>query len=395
MCDARGCEAIEQAVRLAGSDPSPLQHRLLYSKAMALAVTGRMAESLAALAEARRIEGALPQPPADGFASMCETRVRFAAAQLELADRCGREAWARFRQTGDLWGEAEAFEPLSAALWLGRPAEAEAMLPDFMARAERVGHQNTVWVMKRMMVTLHLTRGDLEQAQRTVLETHEFGRRIATGWLHLDHVLLGAIAHYRGRFDEALQWIRQGLETEFFSYHRGQLSGLLFWTLAACADAEAEAALRVAREHLPDPDLPLTLGACSCLAFVAEGLAMLSRREEAAALEDQAERVVANGPFCTFTQNLFRTSAGIASAAARHWSRAEEHFRTAIQQADTAPYRVAQPTARAWYAVMLRERGLPGDRQRARELRAEALRLYESLGMRWRARQLAAGIATP
>ena len=123
--------------------------------------------------------------------------------------------------------------------------------------------------------------------------------------------------------------------------------------------------------------------------FVIEGLALLGRLEEAGAMESHAEHVVANGPLCVYSQHLFRTSAGIAAACARNWTRAEEHHRTAIHQADSAQYRVAQPIARSWYAEMLLARDFPGDRERARGLLTEALHLYESLGMPWHSRRAA------
>ncbi len=124
-----------------------------------------------------------------------------------------------------------------------------------------------------------------------------------------------------------------------------------------------------------------------------EGLGLLGRREEAAALVASAEHVVANGPLCVYTQHLFRTSAGIAAACARDWMRAEEHHHIAIHQADSAPYRVSQPGARYWYAEMLLLRGMQGDHERARELLCEAFALYESLGMKWQVRKVTDRIA--
>jgi hypothetical protein len=53
----------------------------------------------------------------------------------------------------------------------------------------------------------------------------------------------------------------------------------------------------------------------------------------------------------------------------------------AMHQADTAPYRVAQPIARYWYAEMLLGRGAAGDLSHARSLLTEALAMFESLGM--------------
>jgi len=116
---------------------------------------------------------------------------------------------------------------------------------------------------------------------------------------------------------------------------------------------------------------------------VVEGLAVLARWGDVAALSPQAEYVVANGPWCVYSQHLFRTSAGIAAAAGGDWDRAEKHHRIAIDQAGSAPYRTAQPLARYWYADMLLTRGENGDRERAIELLGEALQLCQAVGMTW------------
>ncbi len=92
-------------------------------------------------------------------------------------------------------------------------------------------------------------------------------------------------------------------------------------------------------------------------------------------------------------ETMFATAAGIAAACAKEWSRAEAHHQRAIQQADAA-YRVCQPDARVWYADMLLARGDEGDRERARVLLAEALALYEAIGMPNFARRTSARLAT-
>jgi hypothetical protein len=43
---------------------------------------------------------------------------------------------------------------------------------------------------------------------------------------------------------------------------------------------------------------------------------------------------------------LFQLPAAIAAAAGNRWDAAEEHFRTAIDQVNTLPYRLAQPEVR-------------------------------------------------
>jgi hypothetical protein len=81
-----------------------------------------------------------------------------------------------------------------------------------------------------------------------------------------------------------------------------------------------------------------------------------------------------------------RTVAGIAAACAEDWPAAEEHHRTAIRQADTAPYMHLQPVTREWYAAMLLDRKAPGDADKGRGLMQEAIAQYESLGMTYPAK---------
>ncbi len=157
----------------------------------------------------------------------------------------------------------------------------------------------------------------------------------------------------------------------------------------SCAGTALAGVLR----YLPIPGIPFSTGACGCLPFVVEGLALLGRVQEAAALEPHAEHVVASGPLCAYSQHLFRTSAGIGAACAHNWTRAEEHHRTAIHQADSAPYRPAQAIARSWYGEMLLSRDMRGDRESARGLLSEAQEIYAALGMEWHARRAAGRLA--
>jgi len=78
---------------------------------------------------------------------------------------------------------------------------------------------------------------------------------------------------------------------------------------------------------------------------------------------------------------LLETAAGIAAAAGRQWDRAEEHFQTALQQADELPHRLEQPEVRRFYGEMLLARDAPGDGAKARELLHVAVTMYEALGM--------------
>ena len=73
---------------------------------------------------------------------------------------------------------------------------------------------------------------------------------------------------------------------------------------------------------------------------------------------------------------------------------AEAHHLTAVRLTDTAPYRVAQPVARDWYAMMLLDRNGPGDAAKARVLWNEALTMYESMMMPFHASRIIRRLAT-
>jgi tetratricopeptide (TPR) repeat protein len=118
------------------------------------------------------------------------------------------------------------------------------------------------------------------------------------------------------------------------------------------------------------------------LALVIEGFAMLNERSRAAELYPLARELISTGavslwPISRFTQ----TSAGVAAAAARKWEAAEEHFKIALQQAESFPDHLEQAEIRRFHAMMLIDRAAPGDREKARTLLDEALESYERIGM--------------
>jgi tetratricopeptide (TPR) repeat protein len=166
---ASALTVVDRAFRIAGTESWPWRRRLLFLRALSFGIKGDMEASLNALSKAKQVEAVPSESPGEGFASMCEARVRYAAAQIEKANECAREALAWHRRAGNLWGEAEVFE--HNPIWLGRPAEAEQLRCDSLPRAERAGHQNAVWVCKLNHAELLLSRGDLNGAERAARNT--------------------------------------------------------------------------------------------------------------------------------------------------------------------------------------------------------------------------------
>ena len=78
---------------------------------------------------------------------------------------------------------------------------------------------------------------------------------------------------------------------------------------------------------------------------------------------------------------LWQMVAGIAAACGERWDTAQDHFETALKQAQEMPHKIAQPEVRRWYAKMLIDRNAPGDRDKARTLLGEAVEMYRMIGM--------------
>jgi hypothetical protein len=105
------------------------------------------------------------------------------------------------------------------------------------------------------------------------------------------------------------------------------------------------------------------------------GLAILGRRDEAAAFSTAAAAIVEKGIVYipgSAAVGAAETIAGIAAGCAREWDAAEANFHAAIARAERKPMPLESSNARIWLADMLRHRDRPGDRERARALCDEA-----------------------
>ena len=118
------------------------------------------------------------------------------------------------------------------------------------------------------------------------------------------------------------------------------------------------------------------------LALVIEGFVMLGERARAAELYPLARELTGTGAVSLWPiSRLAQTVAGIAAAAARQWEAAEEHFQIAMQQAESFPNRLEQTEIRRFHAMMLIDRAVPGDREKAQTLLNEALESYDRIRM--------------
>ena len=113
-----------------------------------------------------------------------------------------------------------------------------------------------------------------------------------------------------------------------------------------------------------------------------EGLFVLGQLEQAAMAYPVICELIDTGTICLPMISRFsQTAAGVAATAARNWDAAGNHFRIAMQQAESYPNVVEQADIRRFHAMMLLDRAAAGDREKAHTLLGEALETYTRIGM--------------
>ena len=114
-----------------------------------------------------------------------------------------------------------------------------------------------------------------------------------------------------------------------------------------------------------------------------EGLAALGEYTTAAKLYPDAVESLGFGTVATASL-VWQCTTAIAAACGDNWDVAEQHFSTALRQAEEIPHVMAQFDTRRWWAWMLLRRGgwrsgkrprvAPGGRRRVSQARGAALR---------------------
>jgi tetratricopeptide (TPR) repeat protein len=202
-------------------------------------------------------------------------------------------------------------------------------------------------------------------------------------WDIFSEVQLSLADFFRGNWASALFHAQASCRHEVESSIRGIGVGALFRQMAYARDrGGAFAILNEKRGWLPRSGQQNTLGSWWMLALVIEGLVILGEQSQAGELYPLVRELADTGavalwPIFRFTH----TTAGIAAAAARRWEAAEDHFRTALLQAESVPHRLEQAEIRRFHAMMLKDRAASGDCEKARKLLGEALETYTRIGM--------------
>ncbi len=353
----------------------------------------------------------------------------FCYGQMREQAEAGLAASDLLRPAGDPWDLADALWVTEIALLaLGRLEESASIGAELQPLADRLGHLGALIIAGRLRAFRQLLlTGDIGGFEAFAKEDFRLSAFQPVGE---SYTFLGLGDFWRGRWEQALRNLEQGARLELPGMNRGTL-----WASLLLAKAYAEnggkglALLREKRgdvpvqvglrrlvslvlgllgaarfsglsvrmlwqmlrqmrrtkveEFLPRRGQANTLGSWALLLSVTEALAVSGRPERAARLYPLVlEAIEKTGSLIrNLEPRLLQTVAGIAAAAGRQWEKAEAHYQTALRQAHELPIVIEQPEVRRFYAQMLIERDAPGDRDKARQLLAEAIAMYRQIGM--------------
>ena len=269
-------------------------------------------------------------------------------------------------------------------LYLGRPQEALRIADELEPLARKTGDSYSVArCISSRAWTEFGEAPDLTKLETTFRHVAKSDQKALYLFLDVSEVELSLLDFLRGDWTAALSHAQAACRDEPRSSTEGFGEGTLFRQMAYASDYDgAIEFLHQKRMLLPISGQPNTRGSWWMLALVIEGLVMLGEQSQAAQFYGLAQELVGTGtlvllPIFRFTQTI----AGIAAAAARRWEAAEEHFRTAMQQAESFPYLLEQAEIRRFHAMMLLDRGAPGDWEKAQTRLREALETYTRIGM--------------
>jgi tetratricopeptide (TPR) repeat protein len=380
-------EATETARRGLGyldADFSGDRARLLAVFGQVQAAAGRWEPANESLREALNIAAHLSEPKLVGRLLGARSIINYMFLRLREAASDGEESG---RSEAPPWERAAQLQILfQTLLFLGRPEEAAKIRDELEPLATKIGQSYSIarcliaraWVEFGKAADITKLKTALQQVLKSNLKVS------FADWDAFTEVQLGLVDFFRGNWVSALLHAEASSHPQVQTFFHGFGLGMLFRQLAYAGDrGRALAILEQNRKWLPSVGQPNTMGSWCMLMLVIEGLVILGEQSPSGELYPLARELVDTGavvlwPIFRFTH----TVAGIAAAAAHEWEAAEDHFRTALQQAESFPHCLEQAEIRRFHAMMLMDRAAPGDRQRARRMLTDAQETYTRIGMR-------------
>jgi tetratricopeptide (TPR) repeat protein len=306
--------------------------------------------------------------------------------QLQDALANGRAAADLGQSEGSPWSRAIGLSRLQVSFHhLGRDNEAQAVTNELQPLARKIGHFGALSFSDLTQAWMDFARDpDLDRLYRGLAADVEFSRATKTPLLLAPGLAqLSVVEFLRANQSAALDYAEQALKLSPFPVMLGFGAGAMFRPIAYAGDRQrALDLLEKSRAKLPRAGEANTLGSWAMLLPVVEGLYVMGEWAAAANFYDLIIELIGTGTICMgWIARFPQTIAGVAAAAGRRFSAAEEHFSIALRQAEQVPHLPEVADLHRFHAMMLIERRQPGDLSKARQLLAEARQIYERIGM--------------
>ena len=332
------------------------------------------------LREAEELAETVEDPALTAELLHARARIHWSYMQLPKTNEAGRRCRQRHEERGELY---DAWEVLGASWFCGHLRETLEQVHELETLAARVGHVYGQWVARCWAPTLHhlVTTGDLAQSAARARRDIEYAERAAPTFRFANHATRGVALFYAGDWTAARSEFDTAVRLDLESFLVAAWPAWVLLARAYAGESDALDLLLADRSRLlamPDEN---PFGVWEQLLNVVEGLAVFGQRTDAADLYPLVLRGIEKGVVISWQLRLWQMVAGIAASYGEHWDTAQEHFETALTQAHDLPHKIAQPETRRWYAQMLIDRNVAGDRDKARTLLGEAVEMYRTIGM--------------
>ena len=380
-----GAETARRGLTYLQGDVSADRARLFATLGQALALNKAYEPAQEALREALNIASQLSDQKLEATLLGVRSTINFLPFRLSetvtdglLSEQLGGSdlpPWQRARQLLALH---------LALLHLGRPEEALRIADELEPLARKIGQSLSIAYCLSTRALIDFAKiPDLAKLEAGFQRVWKYDQEASSAFEVMSEVRLSLVDFFRGSWTSALLHAQASRRRELGSSMEGFAVGTLFRQMAYLGDRNsAFAVLDEERALLPRSSQPNTSGSWVMLLLVIEGLAMLGERSQASDLYPLVRELIDTGAVVLWSISRFtQTIAGVAAATARQWEAAEEHFRIAMEQAESFPYRLEQAEIRRFHAMMLIERAAPGDREKAQPLLREALESYTQIGM--------------
>jgi tetratricopeptide (TPR) repeat protein len=189
-------------------------------------------------------------------------------------------------------------------------------------------------------------------------------------------------AFWLGQWDDALGHFEEAARLEVRGTSGGHVGRLFLLHSYLGNRSTAIELIEQAQSDFPTLGRPNPERSWGLAAAAVEAFTVLGEHVQSAALYTTMAELAASGSLMrSWDYRLIATLEGMSAACARDWARAEAHFDEALRLSVELPMRLEEHDARRFYAHMLIARDRPRDRDRARDLLAQAVAGYVDFGM--------------